>query len=262
MSECGDEAIHDDRRPLVEHLIELRRRLMAALLTYFIAVALCYAFAADIYGFLVQPLADSLADAGQRRLIYTSLTEAFFTYLKLAMFAGFFLAFPVVAGQFYLFIAPGLYKRERRVVRPYLVAAPMLFLAGAALCYYFVFPLAWQFFLSFERAAAPGGLPIQLEARVGEYLSLVMHLVLAFGLAFQLPVILLLLTQFGMLKAATLARSRRYAVVLIAIAAAVITPPDAFSMLALAVPMVLLYELSVHACRLIEKRKAAPETFA
>lgn len=249
----------DEKRPLMEHLVELRRRFMIALVTYFIAVAIAYCFAGEIYAFLVRPLADSLADAGHRRLIYTGLTEAFFTYLKLAMFAGFFMAFPVIAGQFYLFAAPGLYARERRLVLPYLVAAPMLFLLGASFCYYYMFPVAWRFFLSFETAGGPGGLPIQLEAKVSEYLSLVTHLVLAFGVSFQLPVVLVLLVQAGMITPGMLSRGRRFAVVLIAAASAVLTPPDIFSMVALAVPLYALYEISIIVCRAVERRARPKE---
>jgi sec-independent protein translocase protein TatC len=237
-----------EKRPLLEHLIELRRRFMIMVVSFFLCVGVCYAFAPEIYSFLVKPLAQSFPDTNHRRLIYTGLAEAFFTYLKIAMFGGFILAFPVIAGQLYLFIAPGLYKRERRLVGPYLVAAPVLFALGAALCYYYIFPMAWRFFIGFESANGAGGLPIQLEAKVSEYLSLVTHLILAFGLSFQLPVILALLTQSGMLKVATLKKGRRYAIVGISAIAAIITPPDVFSMVALAVPMVVLYELSILIC--------------
>ena len=245
----------EQKRPLIEHLVELRRRLSVMLLAYVAAVAVCYAFSDQIYAFLVQPLAASFPDPSARRLIYTSLTEAFFTYLKLAMFAGVFLAFPVIAAQGYKFVAPGLYGQEKRVLLPYLVAAPVLFLAGAALCYYYIFPLAWHFFLSFESAGA-AGLPIQLEAKVSEYLSLVMHLVLAFGISFQLPIVLALLTHTGLVSAKTLKNGRRYAIVIISGVAAVITPPDVFSMVALAVPLYVLYEASVLLCGAIERKKA------
>lgn len=161
----------DHQLPLMAHLVELRRRVIICLAALFFTVGVSYFFADTIYAFLVQPLADSFADGAERRMIYTGLTEAFFTYLKLAMFAGFFLAFPVLATQFYLFLAPGLYKHEQRVLAPYLVASPLLFFAGAALAYYYVFPLAWKFFVSFESAGAPGSLPIQLETKVSEYLA-------------------------------------------------------------------------------------------
>ena len=200
------------------------------------------------------------ATAGEpRRLIYTGLTEAFVTYIKLALWAGCVLAFPVIAVQIWIFAAPGLYKNERRAFLPFLVATPVLFLAGASMAYYFVFPLAWKFFLSFETPAAPGSLPIQLEARVSEYLSLSMTVIFAFGLAFELPVILVLLTRVGLLSAAKLAGFRRYAIVLIFIAAAILTPPDVFSQLSLALPMMLLYELSILGAKWVERARKADE---
>lgn len=242
------------KTPIMEHLVELRKRLAISLLALGIAVACCYHFAPAIYDFLVRPLAESFHDPENRRLIFTGLTEAFFTYLKLAVFAGLVVSFPVIASQVYLFLAPGLYKRERRLLLPFLASAPLLFLAGAALCYYFIFPVAWRFFLSFEGMTA-NGLPIRLEARVEEYLSLVIHLILAFGFSFQLPVILALLTQFGLVSSRALAKGRRYALVAIVAVAAVITPPDIFSQVALSVPLYILYEASVWICRAIEKRK-------
>lgn len=247
----GDESVHR-KAPLIEHLIELRRRFVISLCAFLLATAACYGFAGEIYAFLVRPLAAAFADPAHERMIYTGLAEAFFTYLKLAVFAGFFLSFPVIAAQCYGFLAPGLYKRERRVLLPYLAAGPVLFLLGAALAYYLVFPLAWRFFLSFEMPGGQGSLPIELEARVGEYLSLSMHLLIAFGLSFQLPVVLVLLCRFGMVRAETLASGRRYAVVLIAIFAALATPPDVFSMIALSIPLYLLYELSLLLCRRVE----------
>ncbi len=249
-----------EKLPLIAHFRELRKRVMWALSAYLLAVFTCYHFAGEIYGFLVKPLAESFPDPQSRRMIYTSLIEAFFTYLKLAMFAGLIVAFPVIAAQIYLFMAPGLYARERKALVPYLAAAPLLFLAGAGLCYYFIFPTAWKFFLSFETLALPGaeGLGIQLEAKVGEYLSLVMHLLLAFGLSFQLPVILALLVHFGWVQVNTLKKGRRFALVGIVAVAAVITPPDVFSQIALSVPLYALYELSILACGMIEKRRSAP----
>ncbi len=251
------ESAPPEERPLIEHFTELRRCLMRALIAYALAVLLCYHYAADIYAFLVRPLAESFPDPTSRRMIYTSLIEAFFTYLKLAMFAGFILAFPVIATQVYLFLAPGLYKRERKLLIPYLIAAPALFLCGAALCYYGIFPVAWKFFLSFETPPMDNtsALSIQLDAKVSEYLGLVTHLLLAFGLSFQLPVIMALLTHFGLVHAAAFAQGRRYAVVIIVAVAAVITPPDIFSQVALSVPIYVLYELSIHCCRWIEHRQ-------
>ncbi len=235
-------------QPLIEHLIELRRRMVLSLLMFFAATCLSYGFAGDIYAFLVQPLADAFPDPTHRRLIYTGLAEAFVTYLKLAVFAGFFISFPVIAAQLYLFMAPGLYKKERRTLLPYLVAAPCMFIVGAAFAYYGIFPAAWRFFIGFESTGMQGGLPIQLEARVADYLSIVMHLILAFGLAFQLPVVLVLMVRSGFVSLERLKSGRRYAIVAIVTVAAFITPPDIFSQIALSVPLYLLYELSILVC--------------
>lgn len=236
-------------QPLVTHLIELRRRLMVCLVAFFAATGVAYAFSAEIYAFLVQPLAEAFPNPEHRRLIYTGLTEAFLAYIKLSLFAGFLLSFPVIAAQLYRFLAPGLYKREQKAFVPYLIAAPLLFITGAAFAYYGIFPAAWHFFLGFETAGTAGGLPIQLETRVADYLSLVMHLIIAFGLAFQLPVILVLLVKSGHVQPETLKKGRRYAVVIIVTVAAFITPPDIFSQIALSVPLYFLYEISILLCR-------------
>jgi sec-independent protein translocase protein TatC len=241
-------------QPLIDHLIELRRRLMFGVLAFIIAVCVCYSFADTIYAFLVHPLSEAFPDPSSRRLIYTGLTEAFMTYLRLALFAGFLLSFPVIAAQIYLFLAPGLYKDERKTLLPYLVAAPVMFFVGAAFVYYGIFPAAWKFFLGFETADA-GGLPIQLEARMGDYLSLVMHLIIAFGLSFQLPVVLVLLVKSGMMSVEKLKAGRRYAIVIIVSIAAVITPPDVFSQIALSVPLYMLYEVSILLCRNVKKEE-------
>jgi sec-independent protein translocase protein TatC len=248
----GNDKENLDSQALLEHLAELKRRLIISLLFFLAATALCYFAASDIYAFLVRPLAEAFPDTEHRRLIYTGLTEAFVTYLKLAVFAGFFVSFPVIATQLYLFVAPGLYRKERRALIPYLVAAPTLFLLGAAFVYYFIFPAAWRFFISFESAAS-GGLPIQLETKVADYLSLVMHLIMAFGLSFQLPVVLVLLVRSGIMSLENLKRGRRYALVLIVTVAAFITPPDLFSQIALSVPLYLLYEVSILMCKNIDR---------
>lgn len=237
------------KQPLLAHALELRKRLMISIAAFFVATGICYFFAVDIYAFLVAPLAHAFPDGESRRMIYTSLTEAFFTYLRLAVFAGFILSFPVIAAQLYKFIAPGLHAKEKRAMLPFLVAAPVLFFIGAAFVYYLIFPAAWHFFLGFETGGEGQGLPIQLEAKVSDYLSLVMHLIIAFGLSFQLPIILVLLVKSGMMSVDTLKKGRRYAVVIIVSVAAVITPPDIFSQIALSVPLYVLYELSILLCR-------------
>ena len=241
--------------PLVAHLRELRDRLIRALAVWVLATAICYYFASDIYNFLVTPLAEAFGEDDSRRLIYTSLTETFVTYIKIAMMGGFFIGFPVIAAQLYLFLAPGLYKREKSVILPYLVIAPILFLAGAALAYYFVMPVAWGFFLSFEQPVAEAAVPLMLEAKVSEYVALVMHITMAFGLAFQLPILLTLLVRFGMIRTETLIRQRRYAVVILLILAAILTPPDLLSQLLLFIPLYALYECSIVICRRVEKRR-------
>ena len=247
-----DEPFDPLKQPLLAHLIELRQRLIYALLAVFVGFAVSYAFAPQIYTFLVRPLAEASGD--HHRLIYTGLTEAFSTYIKLSLWTGCFIAFPIIAAQIWMFVAPGLYKNERKAFLPFLVATPVFFLAGASVAYYLVFPMAWKFFLSFEMQGTTESLPIQLEARVSEYLSLSMTVIFAFGLAFELPVILVLLARAGVISATKLSEFRRYAVVLIFVAAAVLTPPDLVSMLSLALPMMLLYELSILGAKWVEKK--------
>ena len=242
---------------LTVHITELRKRIMWCLFAMLIGTGICYLFKEPIYGFLVQPLADAMGEGSTNRLIYTGLTEAFFTYLSVAFFAGCFLTFPIILMQIWMFVAPGLYKNERKVFLPYLIATPILFFFGGALVYYMVIPMAWHFFLSFQSSGADTVLPVQLEASVKQYLDLIMMLIFAFGLSFQLPVLLTLMARAGIVGANALAAFRKYAIVAIFTVAAVITPPDVISQLSLAVPICGLYELSIFLVRRIEKARDA-----
>jgi sec-independent protein translocase protein TatC len=251
-----DDPIHDKPMPLIEHLAELRRRLLVSMAAFLIAFLVCYYFSQQIYGFLAQPLATALASkpGSNRTLIYTQLYEAFFTYIRVAFFGAAFISFPVVATQLWLFVAPGLYRSEKRAIAPFLIATPVLFVLGAALAYYFVFPFAWKFFISFETPAGESGIPIQLMPKVGEYLDLVMKLIFAFGVAFQLPVALALLAKVGIVSSRALKRYRRYAYVGMFIIAAVLAPPDVITQCGLALPLIALYELSILAARMVEPK--------
>jgi len=246
----------DAKMSLLEHLIELRSRLIWSIVAFFIAFGVSFYFANPIFDFLVQPLAEIWKGQEGRQLIYTALQEKFFANIKVAMFGGFILAFPVIAYQMWRFVAPGLYKQEKSAFLPFLFAAPIMFILGATFVYYALIPNAFRFFASFEEVAHDGALAITAEPKVSEYLGLIMQLILGFGVAFELPVILTLLVRAEMLETATLLRVRRYAYLGVFIVAAILTPPDALSMLAMAIPLVALFEASIVIGRLIERSRA------
>jgi sec-independent protein translocase protein TatC len=247
------------RMPLLDHLIELRNRLMWAAAAIIVAFLVCYQFKETIYRFLAYPLAKLLEGQTGRQMIFTGLTEAFFTYVKVSFWAACCIAFPVIAIQVWKFVAPGLYKNEKRAFLPYLCATPILFIMGASLAYFVVIPYAFRFFLSFETPGGPDTLPIVAEPKVNEYLSLVMTLLLAFGTAFQLPVLLTLMARAGIITSQGLISKWRYAVVGMFGVAAVLTPPDVVSQTSLAIPLILLYILSIFSCRYVEKQRAKRE---
>ena len=240
----------------VDHLTELRSRLVKSIIYLFIFFILCYFFAENIYNFLLSPYAEAVKDDQiSRRMIFTALHETFITYLKVAFFAAMFVTSPIILTQIWKFVAPGLYKNEKRALLPYLVATPTLFLLGGMLVYYLVMPLAIKFFLSFETTAQFGNLPIQLEAKVNEYLSLIMRLIFAFGLSFQLPVLLSLLARVGFVNSEYLKKRRKYVIVIIFAVAAILTPPDPITQIGLGIPLLILYELSILSVKIIEKKQ-------
>ena len=236
----------EQKTTVSEHLIELRSRLIKSIIFLFLTFIICYIFSEKIYNFLVEPYAQAVKDDGNnRRLIFTALHETFLTYLKLAFFSAFFFSCPLILIQIWKFIAPGLYKDEKLALFPFLVATPILFLLGGMLVYYLIMPLAIKFFLSFESTGLTTALPIQLEAKVNEYLSLVMKLIFAFGISFQLPVILSLLARIGFIDSIFLRERRKYVVIIIFAVAAVLTPPDPVTQIGLAVPSVSYTHLTL-----------------
>ena len=245
----------DKEAGFVSHLTELRRRLIHSFIFLFVFFIGCYFFSENLYGFLVEPFAKAVKESGlERRLIFTALQETFLTYLKVSFFAAFFVTCPYILIQIWKFIAPGLYKHEKIAIIPYLVLTPILFFLGGILVYYLIMPLAIKFFLSFESTGLSTGLPIQLEAKVNEYLSLVMKLIFAFGISFQLPVVLSLLARVGIVNSKFLKDRRKYVVVMIFATAAILTPPDPITQIGLAIPLLILYELSILSVSIIEKK--------
>ncbi|AHF83740.1 preprotein translocase subunit TatC [Rhizobium leguminosarum bv. trifolii WSM1689] len=251
--------IEDKPQPLIEHLMELRTRLMWSIGAFFVAFIACFFFAKDLFNYLVIPYKTAVQwanlDVEKAQLIYTAPQEFFFTQVKVAMFGGLVVAFPIIAAQVYKFVAPGLYKNERQAFLPFLIASPVLFLMGGALVYFFFTPMVMWFFLSMQQAPGHDEIAISLMPKVSEYLSLIMTLVFSFGLVFQLPVITTLLARVGLLTSQWLAEKRKFAIVLAFVVAAVLTPPDPMSQIGLAIPTILLYEISIYAARLVERQR-------
>ena len=247
--------IDASKAPLMEHLIELRQRLMWSCAAIFVGFLLCFYFANQIYDILLYPYKQAVGGDTRIEMIYTAPQEFFFTQLKLSLFGALFLAFPIIASQLYMFVAPGLYKNERSAFLPFLVATPILFILGGALVYYVVMPLAMTFFLSMQQTG-DAEVQIQLTARVSEYLGLIMTLIFAFGICFQLPVLLTLLARAGLATSEGLKGKRKYAIVGVFAVAAFLTPPDPISQIGLAIPTLLLYELSILSVKMVEKKRA------
>ena len=260
VSDKEKDEIEKSSAPLIEHLIELRRRLIWSLGGFFVAFLVCFFFAKRLFNLLVIPFKWATQWAGldphKVELIYTAPQEFFFTQVKLAMFGGMVIAFPLIATQIYKFIAPGLYKNERNAFLPFLIASPILFLMGASLVYFFFTPMVMWFFLAMQQVGTNDQVQISLLPKVSEYLSLIMTLIFSFGLVFQLPVVTSLLTRVGLLSSQALAEKRKWAIVLSFVVAAVLTPPDPMSQCGLAIPTIILYEVAIWSSRMIERSQA------
>ena len=266
ISEEEEDAIEASKAPLLDHLIELRARLIKALIAFALAFLLCFFIATDIYLLLMQPFIDAVIEAGkpieEARMQFTGALEFFFTKLKLAAFGAAFISFPILSAQIYKFVAPGLYQHEKKAFQPYLIATPVFFIMGALVVYFIAMPLLMRFSLGMEYGAGDSadiihGPRIVYIPKVMEYLSLIMSLIMAFGICFQLPILLTLLARIGIVSSRALIEKRRYAIVAVFVVAAVLTPPDVISQLALAFPTLLLYEISIYAVRIIERKKQA-----
>jgi sec-independent protein translocase protein TatC len=256
MTDATEQDNPDEKKmPLMEHLIELRRRIIWSLAAFFVCFIIAFVFANPIFDFLTRPLADVWEGQEGRHLIYTALQEKFFANVKVAMFGGLVLSFVVIASQLWGFVAPGLYKKEKTAFLPFLIATPIMFVAGASFVYYVFVPNAFRFFASFEEVAHDGALAITAEPKVSEYLDLIIQLILGFGIVFELPVLLTLLVSAELLETQTLSKQRRYAYVAGFVVAAILTPPDALSMMMMAIPLVGLYEISIVIGKIIERRR-------